>query len=51
MLVERDGQARARDYTPVRLASGLGVPGRVLDVTLAADGVALVGHPIERLAA
>ena len=51
VLVERDGQARARDYTPVRLGAGLGVPGQVLDVTLAADGDALVGFPIERLAA
>ena len=51
VLVERDGLARARDYMPVRLVSGLGAPGQLLDVTLAADGDALVGHPVDRLAA
>ncbi|MBL8706772.1 MAG: tRNA (N(6)-L-threonylcarbamoyladenosine(37)-C(2))-methylthiotransferase MtaB [Rhodospirillales bacterium] len=51
VLVERDGQARARDYTPVRLAPGLGMAGQVLDVMLVAEGDALVGHPNERLAA
>jgi threonylcarbamoyladenosine tRNA methylthiotransferase MtaB len=52
VLVERDFQGRAEDYTPVTLDRPGLAPGAVVAVTLAAaaDG-GLVGHPTERLAA